>query len=83
MRLTGQDRIEQKKDIERINGIRKLLKYFKVEAYGFDPGILCFYRVDGLIVHEMHMRFDAAQWEWLEPLLKELQQYRKNESKIK
>lgn len=69
-----------KQIVTRIKKIQELLSHFKVKAYAFDPGVACYYKINGLIIHETHMSFGDTEWRWLEPLLMELLEYRKEKN---
>jgi hypothetical protein len=50
------------------------LRHFGVEALVFDPGVRC-YQIENGSYRILY--FDTFEWEWLEPLLKELVKWRK------
>lgn len=59
--------------------LKELLKEVGCELEGFDPGVsLCFDSKDGWQgeSHLHHIQFDFSEWQWLEPLLKELKALR-------
>jgi hypothetical protein len=62
---------EKKQLIKRIGKIQKLLNQFNVEACSYDPGVRCYRKASGYM-GEIYMDFGHNEWEWLEPLLREL-----------
>ncbi|RJQ25050.1 hypothetical protein C4577_06605 [Candidatus Parcubacteria bacterium] len=60
--------------VKRMEEIRELLKEFDAILYGYDPGVSFF--IKNCNSESLHL--DKHHWEWLEPLLKELREHRKN-----
>ena len=64
------------KIVARLNKTQKLLRYFEVEACAFDPGVVGFIKgKEGEI--NRRLNFEQYEWEFIEPLLIELIQWRK------
>ena len=66
--------------------IRELLAEFGIHLAGYDPGVTAM--IPGKAIagpgagagyFGEHLAFDATEWAWLEPLLKELRAYRRKE----
>lgn len=78
--MTKQDRVL----LARMKDIRELLAEFNAVLHGYDPGVtaniagkpLSFPGIGAGYWGE-HLAFDATEWLWLEPLLKELRDHRK------
>lgn len=75
-RMTAED----KKLVARMKEIRELIKEFGLSLCGYDPGISAY--VDArpdlkASAWNGPFKLDDVEWAWLEPLLKELQEYRK------
>ena len=59
--------------IKRCNATKHLLAAFDATTTGYDPGVSFIINKDWN--HSCH--FNGIEWSWLEPLLKELRDYRK------
>jgi hypothetical protein len=59
----------------KVKNIQRLMKQFKVQACEFDSGVKGF--IDGKYGGSKTLYFGYYEWEWLEPLLKELIMLRK------
>jgi len=70
---------EREREVKKIHNIQRLFKHFGVEAFAFDPGVRCCQT--GKVSYRI-LDFDAFEWEWLEPLLKELLMYRRKHEKV-
>ena len=73
MKLTDR----QRSDLKAIDQIRPVLKRLGLKLRGYGPGISAeggFHR---------YIQFDGLEWEWLWPLLKELDKRRRNDRRIK
>lgn len=57
--------------LKKLDNVRELLAFFQVKLIGFDPGVLAI--VDS---KKPSLDFSAFEWEWLEPLLIELKEFR-------
>jgi hypothetical protein len=69
----GNTNKEREDVVKRFMKMQKLLRHFEVEAFAFDPGVRCYVLGDGVKQVDIP---DRDTWEWLEPLLKELVQWR-------
>ena len=63
---------EREAIVRQIAKTKKLLKHFGIQAFAFDPGVRCFVQGHG----NKYIDFDGDTWEFIEPLLKELVQWR-------
>lgn len=70
--------------VKRIQKTQKLLSKFGLKAYAFDPGVACYVieEINGRKPHSnSNIEFNSDTWKWLEPLLKELVQLRREKKK--
>lgn len=79
-RITAED----KKLLARMKEIRELIKEFGLTLCGYDPGISAY--VDSRpelrpSAWNGPFKLDDVEWAWLEPLLKELREYRQGKRK--
>jgi hypothetical protein len=73
--------LEAQKIITRMKEIKELLSEFGLRLSGFDPGVSATFedktvRGDGYFGEPI--QFNGTEWAWLEPLLIELRDHRKN-----
>lgn len=65
--------------VKKIQKTQKLLNQFGAKAYAFDPGVRCY--IEGIGDPRGDLDFGSTEWEWLEPLLQELVQFRKEKQR--
>lgn len=70
----GNTKKEREEVVKRINRTQRLFKQFGVQVYAFDPGVRCY--ILGIGGPKADLDFGGNEWKWLEPLLKELVQWR-------
>lgn len=64
---------QEKELVDRLNKTQKLLKQFGLDAYAYDPGVLCVpSELAGSPRYNATINFGDNEWKWLEPLLREL-----------
>lgn len=70
--------------IAKMKEIRELLDEFGLHLGGYDPGVMAWTKQDetkeGHFVGET-VQFDRAEWKWLEPILRELRNYRRSDKR--
>lgn len=85
-RMSAQD----KELVKRMTFLRRLLKEFKAQLHGYDPGVSFLvkngkrwlpsttpFKAPKEIDHWKVFHTDGADWKWLEPLLIELRTFRR------
>lgn len=72
--------------LKRMKEIRELLAEFGIHLAGHDPGVTAIIPEKAIAGPGVgagyfgeHLAFDDTEWAWLEPLLKELRAYRRQE----
>lgn len=80
---------EAKKIRARAKDLRELFAEFGAHLSGFDPGATAFLVREPVVAYGQgsgcfgeHLSFNSPQWGWLEPLLKELREYRRQSGKL-
>ena len=70
--------------LARMNEIRDLLNEFGLHLGGFDPGVMAWTKQEedsfGHMVGDT-LQFERAEWKWLEPILRELRNYRRSDKR--
>lgn len=76
---------EDRKLVARMKEIRELIAEFGLTLRGFDPGVTASFKDNPAIRGRGYwgeaVSFDTNEWKWLEPLLKELLEYRKEKAR--
>jgi hypothetical protein len=67
---------EIKAVVAEMTETRELLSEFGLQLTGMHPGVGARWPNAPGRIYAPSMDFDPAQWEWLEPLLRELRSYR-------
>jgi hypothetical protein len=70
---------KEREDVaKRYMKIQRLLIHFDLNAFAFDPGVKCLIMYEKLSMGERanYIDFDGETWKFMEPLLKELVQWR-------
>lgn len=71
---------EDRAIVERMKEIRELFTEFGLILLGFGPGVVA-YSCDKKKTRTFD--FEAHEWEWLEPLLIELRNLRRNQTRVR
>ena len=71
----------ERKIVDRMKEIKELLDEFGLHLAGYDPGVMAWTKQEedgfGHMVGDT-IQFDRAEWKWLEPILRELRNYRRS-----
>lgn len=67
--------------ISRAKHLRAMLKAHGLILAAFDPGCAFYIKDERWPKNPRYLHFDGAQWGWLEPLLVELTQLRKDRNR--
>jgi len=75
----GNTKKEREDALKRMKKAQKLLLHFNLSAFAFDHGVKCLIlhnRLHYIVDIARYVEFDKETWEFMEPLFKELVQWR-------